>query len=277
MTIAVLMTAMCMAMTSCSDDDKDEPGKGGGGSENGDDDIAQVDYSQQLPGYWRIQYSREKKTDTWADVTDIKQEIYFGTDGTYKFLINDIDAVVATYVLKGDKVYITWTNGDTQMYKINSMDEREAAMELHNDDSGTPSRYMRYVRIPSTVAEAKNLLKGIWRAHQDNIPSYLDGYYYDYNANGKIYEIEKIKKNAPDGNWYSKYKGQYVGWVLWKSYSFQPDADNPTRGTISWFDANSNGSRRYSDLTGTSYTMDGTKYTHPAEEITYTQLSSPYE
>jgi len=269
-----LALATTFTFTSCSkDDDKDTPKEI---DKDGDDDEEAADYSEYYQGTWQFVETRTSKEGKWGDVTAVKQIVYYGADGTYKYTINDADAVVGTYKFKKNQIHITWQNGNTQMFKIVSMDYHHAVLELWNNDQA-PSCYYHVTRIPTSVDEAKKLLKGQWEFSAALMGKDKEEAYYDFNSDGKMYQVWKIAQNASDNHWYSQYKGQYVGMVLYKRYSFTPAAYDPTQGIVSWYDDISYNTRPYKDLNGLSVLVEDVRWTYPTKKIEYIKVKSPYE
>ncbi len=122
------------------------------------------------------------------------------------------------------------------------------------------------VEVPQTVEQAKAMLMGQWQYPQGDPEEGIEEMYEEYGKDGKYYLIYKVAEDARDGYWYSKYKGQYVGYVESDTYSFEPDENDPTQGIIRLSETTYWG---YSGLKKNEVYQVGERYTRPAKHISY--------
>ncbi|MBR1651932.1 MAG: hypothetical protein IJ692_00910 [Alloprevotella sp.] len=106
-----------------------------------------------------------------------------------------------------------------------------SACGSHDDDDDLD----KLPDVPKTAEQARKMLIGQWEVKLgDFLEEYQDEGYYEFTADGKMLLIEKIKSDAPDGQYYSKYKGQYIGYVDHESYELLPNEDDPSSGHIAF-------------------------------------------
>lgn len=126
---------------------------------------------------------------------------------------------------------------------------------------------------PNSVEQAVLMLKGQWQWPEIHGYDFADEVYDDYASDGRYYLVYKIKADAPDGRWYSDYKGQYVGYVESQTYVFEPSVEDPSKGVIHTYNVNSDWD--YSNLTKKSVMQDGEVTTRPKKEIEYVVVARP--
>ncbi len=122
------------------------------------------------------------------------------------------------------------------------------------------------VEVPQTVEQAKAMLMGQWQYPQGEPDVGIEEIYDEYGKDGKYYMIYKVAEDAPDGYWFSKYKGQYVGSLESDTYSFEPDENDPTKGIIRLSET---AYWEYSGLKKNEVYQVDDRYTRPAKHISY--------
>lgn len=124
------------------------------------------------------------------------------------------------------------------------------------------------IEVPQTVEQAKAMLKGQWQYKNYNPTLHpgTEAEFDDYAEDGKYYVFYKVAEDAPDGYWYSEYKGQYVGYTPGDTYSFEPDENDPTNGTIR---LGTTHHWRYNELKKNEVYQDWDLYIRPSKHISY--------
>lgn len=256
---ALLMVFTTMSLAACGDDDDD----------NGGDKVV-----EQLKGKWMVTHSRTSKTAEWTEWVQ-GATIQFTEKGEY---IVDLFKTInkGSYTVSGGKVNVVYSDGTKQTIEILSADFRKVEVAFYDDGAKTPSVYYKASRVPQTVDEAKQLFVGQWAIESD-----VYDFIFEFTADGKWYRIEYIPTDAEDGQWYSAYKGRYVGWLYkdFSSFTLKPKGTDP----FSYGDIDIEGTSNdayYKNLTGTSIELafidnDTDKFHYLDKKIEFTEVSKP--
>lgn len=146
-------------------------------------------------------------------------------------------------------------------------------------DGGLPD-LSEFPDVPQTVEQAKQMLMGQWQYAGKEVLLYEDEAFIEHAANGHRYYFLKVKADASDGKWYSGYKGQYLGYIQWEHYKFEPNPEDPTKGVIfKWIGDESNpkaiAGENYSNLTKNSMNVNDYSMIRPTKTIKYTIIPNP--
>ena len=148
--------------------------------------------------------------------------------------------------------------------------------------STRPSKPIEYTEVPRTAERAKEMAVGTWQYVEinDAYKDYAEELYYVLNTDGSTYMIFKIKTDAPDGKWYSAYKGKYVRYRVWMKYEFFPDAKKPSKGSYRLTggpkDPSDTSLFFYSNLTSKTLTLLFDDFIRTDKTFTYTEVPYPY-
>lgn len=290
-TYAMMVVALPLTFTSCGDSDDD-------------DDIwspSEV-HDYVIPGYWTTKVPGEKETAF----------IRFGLDGTMTtaLVLNgkvvDDETQTGKWAFtpassdnaKSGTLAITFYDGkdeETEKMEVSFKDRNtmKVTVEEEDEDTGEPIKMtITFKRsktfpvetgdVPTTAAAAKKMVEGQWRYPASEFPDYADELYCEFNSNGKYYQIVKVSKDAPSDKWYSSYKGQYIGYIWWNSYTVSPSNSKPAEGTIEVKDSETSSIFNYSELSAFSMKRtDGTSkvitFSRPAAPVKYTVVKTPDE
>lgn len=140
-----------------------------------------------------------------------------------------------------------------------------------DDDDDLPN-------VPENVKQARRMMIGQWRWPDYLLDSFEDELYSEFGEDGHYYVIRHIKADAPDGAWYSRYKGKYVGYIQWDNYIIEPNPDDPTKGHFTLYDndqkVSEGWSPSYSNLTKSSFIWGEGEYKRPKEPIVYILINN---
>lgn len=206
-----MLAAVCMSFTTS--EDRSEKGWG----------------KKDLQGKWTIVQSKFPAPETeMEDWTREPTYITFRKDGS--FATNGYYGnCQGTYKLKNGEI-TTQTNGKAALtFYVISIKDGVAEVFCDADDP-YDDLYLRIAIVPETQKQARKMLLGLWK-HEE--PSFeADENYIDFNKDGNIYFVAKIKEDPKEAGNYPDYAGRYVGGIEDARYAVSFDENDFTHAYI---------------------------------------------